>query len=143
MWQQSDEIDLLTKKDTIFLLGKIKQVQEIFINKDIEGLQELYMIDWEFSGGIDRLKIKPKDRSVISRIWQDRFHQATVPNSNEIIFHKGEKTILFLSNSRESLVFAGPRPPEGKGSQGWILNVDIKRMYFIKLDNNWELLYLF
>jgi hypothetical protein len=142
-WQQSDEINVLTKNDMAFLLDKIKQVQEIFINKDIKGLQELYMIDWESSGGIKRLKINPKDRSVISRIWQDRYYQASVTNSNEITFHKGKKTILFLSNNRESLVFAGPRPPEGNASQSWILNIDIKRMYFIKLDNNWELLYLF
>ncbi len=143
VWQQSDEINVLTEKDTIFLLGKIKQVQDIFIYKDIKRLQELHMIDWDSSGGIKRLKINPKDRSVIFRIWQNRYYEASVPCSNEIKFHKGKKTILFLSNSGESLIFAGPRPPEGKGSQGWILNVDIKRMYFIKLGNNWELLYLF
>ena len=105
VWQQSDEINVLMEKDTIFLLGKIKKVQEIFIEKDIKGLQELYMVDWESSGGINRLKIKPKDRRVISRIWQNRYYNASVPSYHEITFHKGEKTILFLSNSRESLVF--------------------------------------
>ena len=96
VWQQSDEINVLTEKDTNFLLGKIKQVQEIFINKDIKRLQELHMIDWDSSGGIKRLKIKPKDRNVISRIWQDRYYQASVPNSNEITFHKGKKQYYFF-----------------------------------------------
>lgn len=141
-WENGDKIPTVSDVDKKDMAKKIQLMQQIFVAHDYNSLKALEMIPWNSSSNNNNKMDQSKDGKIIKALFNDEFYKATIAPVESLSFFKGERTVLVVS-SGNSIVNAGSHPSDEKKNQNWQINIDIKRVYFIKQNGDWKLLYLF
>jgi hypothetical protein len=138
-WEQADDIAPLAAQDKDHISAIVAALQKAFRERDIAAVRDMayapwLVVDHGFAAGRREEQLQQ-----LANIFKNSDYSIVVSPATELAAAIGTKLVMVYTPDA-SIISAVPDLADPNYADQWLQIVDIRRLYFVKLDGRWFVL---
>jgi hypothetical protein len=137
IWEKTDRIISFSKKDKDIIIDKISDIYFRLKSNQLLSMDDIRLLPWEYKKFSLQKGIPYEVKNKIKSMWDKRYRINMTPKES-LQFFIGQKLALVTADNIINI-----EPLISNKNKRWYEYIAIKKLYFIKLNDEWLLLNCF